>query len=71
MKIFNKYLIYLLMFILIIFVLPAICTKRKNIKAEEQKDTLNKKSENKVGDISYDYSKYGTIKSYVRVPQLI
>ena len=62
MKTLNKYLIYIFLFILIIFVLPAICTKRRNIKAEEQKDTLNKKSENKVGDISYDYSKYGTIK---------
>lgn len=62
MKIFNKYLIYLLLFILIIIVLPAICTKKRNIRADKQKDTLNQESENKVEDISYDYSKYGKIK---------
>ncbi len=62
MKTFNKYLIYLLFFIFIIFILPALCTKRRNIKDEEQKETLNQDSKNIIEDISYDYSKFGTIK---------
>lgn len=62
MKTFNKYLIYLLLFILIIIVLPAICTKRRNIKDKEKKENLNQNKENIIEDINYDYSKYGTIK---------
>lgn len=62
MKTFNKYLIYLLLFIIIIFLLPALCTKRRNIKDKEQKGNLNQNKENIIEDINYDYSKYGTIK---------
>ena len=62
MKTLNKYLIYLLLFIFIIFVLPALCTKRRNIKDEEQKETLNQDNENIIDEINYDYSKFGTIK---------
>ena len=62
MKTFNKYLIYLLLFILIIIVLPAICTKRRNIKDKEKKENLNQNKENIIEDINYDYSEYGTIK---------
>lgn len=62
MKTFNKYLIYLLLFIIIIFLLPALCTKRRNIKYKEQKGNSNQNKENIIEDINYDYSKYGTIK---------
>ena len=62
MKTLNKYLIYIFLFILIVIVFPAICTKRRNIKAEEHKDTLNQDSKNIVEGISYDYSKYGRVK---------
>ena len=62
MKTLNKYLIYILLFIFIIFVLPALCTKRRNIKDEEQKETLNQDNENIIDEINYDYSKFGTIK---------
>ena len=55
MKSLIKCILYILIFILIIFVLPAVCTKRIKNK-EEHKD-------NEIIEIQkHDYSKYGTIK---------
>ena len=55
MKSLIKCILYILIFILIIFVLPAVCTKKIKNK-EEHKD-------NEIIEIQkHDYSKYGTIK---------
>lgn len=55
MKMLIKRILYILIFILIIFILPAICTKK-----------IKNKEENKENEIielkKHDYSKYGTIK---------
>ena len=55
MKSLIKCILYILIFILIIFVLPAICTKKIKNK-EEHKDNEMIESQ------KHDYSKYGTIK---------
>ena len=64
----KRYLKYLLIFIIIIFVIPAVCT-RKSIEAstatEEKQDRQQVTGEENVEEIkTYDYSKYGTIKLY-------
>ena len=56
-----KHLIYIFIFILIIFVLPAFCTKRINNKIE-LKDFVKQDEENMIEKVSHDYSKYGNIK---------
>ena len=56
-----KYIVYFIIFVLIIFVFPAICTKRvvgKVQKAEKGEQTEESKEEVE----KHDYSKYGTIK---------
>lgn len=55
MKSLIKCILYILIFILIIFVLPAVCTKKIKNK-EEHKDNEIIESQ------KHDYSKYGTIK---------
>ena len=55
MKSLIKCILYILIFILIIFVLPAVCTKKIKNK-EEHKDNEMIESQ------KHDYSKYGTIK---------
>lgn len=61
MRFINKYIIYIMIFVLIIFVLPAICTKKAAGKVQkEDKAEQNKESKEEVE--KHDYSKYGTIK---------
>ena len=61
MRFINKYIIYIMIFVLIIFVLPAICTKKVAGKVQkEDKAEQNKESKEEVE--KHDYSKYGTIK---------
>lgn len=61
MRFVNKYLIYILIFVIIIFVLPAICTKRVAGKVQKQeKEEQTEESQEEAA--KYDYSKYGTIK---------
>lgn len=62
MKTFIKYLIYFFIFILIIFILPAICTKKRNSKDFKQEKVIKQDEENIVNESKYDYSKYGKIK---------
>lgn len=57
MKVLNKYFLYIIIFLLIIFVLPAICTK-KIIEVESEKCEIKEESM----EPKYDYSKYGKIK---------
>lgn len=61
----KKYLKYFAIFLIIIFVLPAICTKRtaKENKKEEIKEE-QKIEESKQEEATYNYSKYKTIKLY-------
>lgn len=63
----KKALIYFCSFILIFFVLPAICTT--TAKKEEAKETVSENTnmeeeskENKIEEAKYDYEKYKTIK---------
>ena len=57
----NKYIMYIMIFVLIIFVLPAICTKRVVRKVQEEEKA--EQNEESVEETSkHDYSKYGTIK---------
>ena len=59
MKVLYKYSLYIMIFIIIIFVLPAICTKRvKKIDTEKIKPEENENKETK----KHDYSKFSTIK---------
>ena len=65
MRFVNKYLIYFMIFVLIIFVLPAICTKRvagKANKEDKGEQTEEQNEESKEEATKHDYSKYGTIK---------
>ena len=52
---------YIIIFILIIIVLPNLCTKKRK---KENVQTLEETSENKKEFEKYDYSKYKTIKLY-------
>jgi len=58
MKFSKGYFLYIIFFILIIFILPILCTKRVKIEVEEKKN--NKEFE--VLELKHNYSKYGTIK---------
>ena len=65
MRVVNKYIMYIVIFVLIIFVFPAICTKRvvgKVQKAEKGEQTEEHNEESKEEAEKHDYSKYGTIK---------
>lgn len=67
MKSLNKYIFYIMIFIFVIFLLPAFCTKRVVGKAQkEEKENQNKEQieENKEEVAKHDYSKYGTIKLF-------
>ena len=59
----KKILIYLLSFILICFVIPAILTKRTvNTISQENTNIENQQSQqDKENEQNYQYSKYGTI----------
>ena len=59
-EILKKILLYLLGFILICFILPAILTKRPSVTTSQ--DTINTENEVQSSISSYDYKKYGTIK---------
>lgn len=52
---------YIIIFILIIIVLPNLCTKKRK---KENVQTLEETSENRKEFEEYDYSKYKTIKLY-------
>ena len=58
MKFSKGYFLYILFFILIIFILPILCTKRVKREVGEK----NKNKEFKAQELKHDYSKYGTIK---------
>ena len=64
----RKILTYLIIFILIIFVLPALLTKRtlnisNLINKKEESDSSAKEDDNKeISFQNYDYQKYATIK---------
>lgn len=65
MRFVNKYLIYFMIFVLIIFVLPAICTKRvtgKSHKEDKVERAEEQSEENEKEMAKHDYSRYGTIK---------
>ena len=65
MRVVNKYIMYIVIFVLIIFAFPAICTKRvvgKVQKAEKGEQTEEHNEESKEEAEKHDYSKYGTIK---------
>ena len=55
MKSLIKCILYILIFILIIFVLPAVCTKKIKNKKENKENEI-------IESQKHDYSKYGTIK---------
>ena len=59
MKRLMKYFLYILIYILVIFILPALCTKKKEILEEKK---LQKNEESNIEEVKHDYSKYGTIK---------
>ena len=59
---FKKYLVYIFAFIIIIFIIPALCTKQAKETVAEQEE--NESKENKEKQEKYDYSKYATIKLY-------
>ena len=59
MKRLMKYFLYILIYILVIFILPALCTKK--IKMTEEKK-LQQNEESNIEEVKHDYSKYGTIK---------
>lgn len=59
MKRLMKYFLYILIYILVIFILPALCTKK--IKMIEEKK-LQQNEESNIEEVKHDYSKYGTIK---------
>ena len=55
----KKYLIYFVIFLVIIFILPAICTRSSG------KSTTSKENDTQQAEIvKYDYSKYAKIKLY-------
>ena len=54
-----KYFFYILIYVLLIFILPVICTK-KTKKIEENK--IQQNEESNIEEVKHDYSKYGTIK---------
>lgn len=63
----KKILKYLFIFVLIIFVIPAVCTKNSTGTSEaiEISDTENNDEDDSSEDqVTYDYAKYGTIKLY-------
>jgi len=65
MRFVNKYLIYFMIFVLIIFVLPAICTKRVTGKAHKEEKVERAEEQNEENEkemAKHDYSRYGTIK---------
>ena len=62
MKSLLKKIIFLVIFILIFFILPSLCTKKlKNNSIEEQTETYNYEKNNTQG-VNYKYSNYGKIK---------
>ena len=59
MKRLIKYFLYFLIYILVRFLLPALCTKK--IKMIEEKK-IQKNEETNFEEVKHDYSKYGKIK---------
>ena len=66
MNTLRKYLVYILVFIIIIFIIPALCTRRTKetfTKAEESTEEQGVASDKiDVEDVKYDYSNYAKIK---------
>ena len=61
----KKYLSYFIAFVIIIFVIPAICTKTGGQVISKSNDNNQiKKEETKEEVKTYDYKKYSTIKLY-------
>lgn len=55
---------YILIFILIIIVLPNLCTKKRKKENTQNVQTSETTEQNKEEITKYDYSKYKTIKLY-------
>lgn len=62
----KKILIYILVLFFIIFILPSVCTKRReNLETVSENVTVTDTSgENKEEKIKYEYSKYSNIRLY-------
>ena len=60
----KKGFLYFFIFIVICFIIPAICTKTssKQVSSQNIVDSINNDNLDSNSDIQYDYSKYGTIK---------
>ena len=60
----KKYIIYLLVFIIIIFIIPALCTRRdiNTIAQIENNKKMDANNENETSKVEYNYAKYGTIR---------
>lgn len=58
----RKYLIYILVLIIIIFVIPALCTRRPQDTSASAEEAGEKNNENVIEEVNYDYSRYGKIK---------
>lgn len=59
----RKILIYLVSFILICFIIPALLTRRSTLTVAQENDVIQEKNNiaNSEQNANYDYSKYGTI----------
>lgn len=55
----KQYIIYVFAFVVIIFIIPALCTKQTKSTVANAKQNDKEKKENQS---HYDYTKYGTIK---------
>lgn len=60
----KKVIAYILIFILLIIVLPNLCTKKRKKENSRNVQTSEEPIENKKEIQKYDYSKYKTIKLY-------
>ena len=52
MKRLMKYFLYILIYILVIFILPALCTKKKEILEEKK---LQKNEESNIEEVKHEF----------------
>lgn len=60
----KKVIAYILIFILVIIVLPNLCTKKRKQNVQTSEVTEEQNNERTPKNEKYDYSKYKTIKLY-------
>lgn len=61
----KKIFKYLIIFIFIIFIIPSICTKKRqgfSIGNEKSNQEINNIEQKDVQEVEYNYNKYSTIK---------